>query len=142
MKFFLLFFAGLHTLIYRLSRGRLWARMIGIPVLLLTTTGRKTGKRHIKPLGYFNDRGNYVIIASSGGSDHHPAWFLNLRANPQVTIQIQDRILEAHTEIASLEERQRLWEMLIRLAPSYGSYEKRTRRVIPMIVLKPQPSPE
>ncbi len=127
----------IHLFIYRLTHGRLGSEMRGFNVLLLTSVGRKTGKVHTNPLGYFMDGGNYVIIASNAGLDKHPAWYHNLKANPVTTIQVKDQAIKVKAETASASERQRLWAILMKTAPGYADYEKRTSREIPLVVLQP-----
>ncbi|MEW5986541.1 MAG: nitroreductase family deazaflavin-dependent oxidoreductase [Chloroflexota bacterium] len=135
------FFLSIHVFLYRLTGGRLGGRMSwmnNMALLLLTTTGRKTGKKRTTPLGYFEDDGAYVIIASAGGSDKHPAWYYNLKSNPQVAIQVGNRRMTAVAETADPETRQRLWAKLLVIAPGYGNYEKQTTREIPVVILKPE----
>lgn len=83
------------------------------------------------------DDGNYIITASNAGRDAHPAWFLNLRADPRVTIEIKDRQIEAEAEIAAPEKRGVLWSRLISLSPAYANYARKTTREIPLIILRP-----
>ena len=123
--------------LYQRTNGKLGGKVQGLPVLLLTTTGRKTGKKRITPLGYFEYDGHYVISASYAGLDMHPAWFHNLKNNPEVKLQIQDKQLTAIAEPANPTLRQKLWDTLVKLAPGYGAYEKRTDREIPMVLLRP-----
>ncbi len=111
--------------------------MQGLQVLLLTTIGRKTGKKYTTPLGYFVENGNYVITASNAGFDTHPAWFHNLRANPHVTIEIKDQQIEAEVQVAPSEKRKSLWTKLISLSPNYANYATKTKREIPMVILHP-----
>ena len=106
-------------------------------MLLLTTTGRRSGKRRTTPLGYFADEGRYVIVGSNAGFNYHPAWYHNIKANPRVTIQVKDKALNATAEVAEPAERQRLWDKLMTIAPLYGGYEKQTKREIPLVVLHP-----
>jgi len=110
--------------------------MRGFRVLLLTTTGRKTGKSRTTPLGYFEDDGGFVVVGSNGGQDAHPAWFLNLRNNPRATLQVKAARFPAEAAIASSPDRARLWARLMQVAPTYGQYEKSTRREIPLVVLR------
>jgi deazaflavin-dependent oxidoreductase (nitroreductase family) len=128
-------FVGAHASIYRLSGGRLGGKM-GFPVLLLTTTGRKSGKKKTTPLGYFERDGGYIIVASNGGADTHPAWFLNLQANQAVTFQVMDNVMKAQAEIITDEKRKEIWKWVVKTAPSYGAYEKSTTREIPLVFLR------
>ena len=108
-----------------------------MPVLLLTTTGRKTGKKRTVPLGFLRDGSAYVIIASYGGLPRNPAWFLNLESEPSATIQVKKRQMQVTAETANSEKRRELWARLIEVAPGYANYEKRTTREIPMVILHP-----
>jgi deazaflavin-dependent oxidoreductase (nitroreductase family) len=139
-KRFFKFFHSIRNILvslYRLTRGKFGGRVQGLQVLLLTTIGRKTGKTYTTPLGYFIEDGKYVITASNAGFDTHPAWFYNLRANPHVTIEIEDQQLEAEAQVAPAEKRQSLWSRLISLAPGYAKYATKTSREIPMVILHP-----
>ena len=126
----------LHVFFYRLTGGRFGGEMRGLKVLLLTTTGRKSGKRRTTPLGYFEHEGGYVIIASNGGLPSNPAWFYNLKANPRVDLQVKDQQLTALAKQIPSEEHADLWKKLISLAPVYDVYTKRTTREIPLVLLK------
>ena len=123
--------------LYQRTNGKFGGKVQGLPVLLLTTTGRKTGKKRITPVGYFEYDGSYVISATYAGLDIHPAWFHNLKSNPKVALQIQDKQLTAMAEPANPTLRKQLWDKLVELAPNYGPYEKRTTREIPMVLLRP-----
>lgn len=111
--------------------------MAGLNVLLLTTTGRKSGKQRTTPLGYFEHDGSYVITASNAGADTHPAWFLNLRDDPNVRLRIRVKEFPARAEIIGAEPRNELWAKLVSLSPQYGGYAASTKREIPMILLRP-----
>jgi deazaflavin-dependent oxidoreductase (nitroreductase family) len=111
--------------------------MVGCPVLLLTTTGRRTGQQRTAPLLYLEDEENMVVVASNGGAPKHPAWWLNLKTNPEAMVEIGNRKLRVRAEEASPEERERLWPRLVEMYPSYESYRHRTDREIPVVVLKP-----
>ncbi len=136
-KFFFKRIPLIHAFVYRLTGGRVGSEMRGFKVLLLTSVGRKTGKARTNPLGYFMDGGNYIIIASNAGFDTHPAWYHNLKAHPDTTIQVKHQGIRVKAETANPAERQRLWAKLMEIAPSYADYEKQTRRVIPIVVLQP-----
>ena len=106
-------------------------------VLLLTTIGRRTGKKRITPLGYLEHDGSYVITATNAGFDTHPAWFHNLKSHPQVALQIGDKQLTAIADLADPTLRQQLWAKFVERAPGYGAHEKRTTREIPIVLLRP-----
>ena len=137
MKLFLKLVLSIYIFLYRLTSGAIGGQMAGLKVLLLTTTGRKTGQLRTTPLGYFKQDNNFVIIASNGGADRNPAWFYNLKSNPQVTIQIGKQQLAAKAEPADSEKRQQLWTELVKRAPAYEHYMQRTKREIPMVILQP-----
>jgi deazaflavin-dependent oxidoreductase (nitroreductase family) len=137
LKFLFRIFLSFSVWLYQRTNGKFGGKVQGLPVLLLTTTGRKTGKKRITPLGYFEYDGYYVISATYAGLDIHPAWFHNLKSNPKVALQIQDKQLTAIAEPANPTLRQKLWDILVELAPGYGAYEKRTTREIPMVLLRP-----
>ena len=128
---------SIYVLFYRLTSGAIGGRMAGLNVLLLTSTGRKTGKSRTSPLGYFKQDGNFVIIASNGGANQNPAWFYNVQSNPQVTIQTGREHLAAKAEVVDAEKRKQLWTELVKMAPGYDQYTKRTKREIPLVILKP-----
>lgn len=127
----------LHTYIYRATGGRLGGRMVGAPVLLLTTTGRKTGRRHTIPLLYLEDGENFVVVASNGGAPRHPAWWSNLRADPEANVEIGGRELRARAQKASPEEKEWLWPRLVAMYGAYENYQRRTDREIPVVILRP-----
>ena len=128
---------GTHAAIYRASDGRVAGRMFNSPLLLLTTTGRKTGKERTTPLMYVEDGQNLVIIASNGGAPYHPAWYLNLRANPEARVLVNDRNVRVRAEDARGEERRRLFARLVEMYPGYENYQRHTEREIPVVVLRP-----
>lgn len=129
---------AVHTFLYRLTKGRFGGRMFdAFDVLLLTTTGRKSGKQHTAPLGFIMDNDHYVICGSNGGLSTHPAWYHNIVQNPQVTIEVMDKRFRATAEVAKGAERTRLWDKLVEQAPNYKDYATKTTREIPMVVLKP-----
>ena len=127
----------LHVFLYRLTGGRFGSEMRGFKVLLLTTTGHKSGKRRTTPLGYFDHEGGYGIIASNSGQPSNPAWFYNLKTNPRVDIQVKDRELTVTAQQVPSEAHAALWSKLISIAPGYDDYTKRTTREIPLVLLKP-----
>jgi deazaflavin-dependent oxidoreductase (nitroreductase family) len=130
-------FLWIHVSLYRLTRGKFAGQIQGLGVLILTTTGRKTGKARVTPLGHFEHDGGYVVIGSNGGSDAYPSWFLNLKNNPRATIQVNDQCIEVTAEITGPETRGQLWAQLIDRAPGYAAYAKKTSREIPVVILRP-----
>ena len=125
--------------LYRLTSGRIGGRMQGLQVLLLTTKGRRTGRDRTVGLGTFEQDEAYVVVASNAGADVHPGWFFNLRSEPHVSIQLGDRVMAAEARILEGEERARVWQKLVSLAPGYARYETSTKRVIPLVALHPTP---
>lgn len=130
-------FSKLHVFLYRASGGRIGRRFKAAPVLLLTTTGRKSGKQRTTPLLYGQDADRFVIVASVGGAPKHPAWYLNLRDHPDATIQVGSRTLDVRAETVPAEERARLWTLMTRLYPGYDDYQAKTSREIPLVELTP-----
>lgn len=129
--------SALNRWAYRASNGRISGSYQGVPILLLTTIGRKTGKQRTWPLLYFRNQGRYVLIASNGGADHHPAWLLNLREYPQAVVEIGHRRIDVTAEEATGEERERLWRGAASAYPGYVRYQSRTSREIPVVILTP-----
>ena len=123
--------------LYNVSGGRIGGKMGKLPILLLTTTGRKSGKQRTLPLSYIMDDEAYVITASAGGADKHPGWFFNIRSNPQATIQVKDKHIKVTAEVAEPEKKSELWSRIVEVAPNFAGYQKRTSREIPMVILHP-----
>jgi deazaflavin-dependent oxidoreductase (nitroreductase family) len=121
--------------LYRLTGGGIGGRVQSLPVLLLTTTGRKSGKTRTVPVGFLRDGSDYVIIASNAGLPQNPAWFLNLKSHPEATIQVKRQHIQVKAETANPEKRRELWARLMEVAPGYGRYQKRTPREIPVVIL-------
>ena len=129
--------SGAHAGVYRATGGKLFGRMGKSPILLLNTVGRKSGKRRTSPLLYAMDGEDFVIIASKGGASAHPAWYLNLMANPEATVEIEDREVRVKAEEADSEEKSRLWQKMVEMYPAYDAYQEKTEREIPLLVLRP-----
>jgi deazaflavin-dependent oxidoreductase (nitroreductase family) len=129
--------SGTHEFWYRLTGGLIGGSFGHLPVLLLTTTGRKTGKKRTTPLVYLLDGDNIVIIASNGGSDHHPEWWLNLRAEPNAEVQVGGDVKAVVAAKAQGAERERLWREVNELYHGYDEYSRMTDREIPVVVLRP-----
>jgi deazaflavin-dependent oxidoreductase (nitroreductase family) len=131
--------SGVHSGVYRATGGKLFGRMGKSPILLLNTVGRKSGNKRTSPLLYVKDGEDFVIIASKGGAPTHPAWYLNLRANPDATVEIGDREVRVRAEEADPKEKGRLWQKMVEMYPTYDDYQKKTEREIPLLVLRPTP---
>jgi len=114
--------------------GHIWRR--GSKILLLTTTGRKTGNATTTPLIYESDGDRYVIVASKGGAPEHPGWYKNLAKKPDVELQVKGEVFHARAHTAEGEERDRLWKLAAQQWPDYDEYAKRTDREIPVVVLE------
>jgi deazaflavin-dependent oxidoreductase (nitroreductase family) len=108
----------------------------GMNDLLLTTRGRRSGKLRRTALVYARDGGHYVLAASNAGADRHPAWFLNLVADPNVTVQIGAQTFAGRARIATADEKRRLWELMVATMPSYQGYQEATSREIPVVVIE------
>lgn len=122
--------------------GYLWDASFGggkglVPTLLLTTVGRKSAKVLTLPLIFGRSGPNYVVVASKGGAPAHPAWYLNLQANPQVKVQVKADKFTAHAHTADAAERAALWPMMVAIYGPYAQYQAKTDRQIPVVVLKP-----
>lgn len=111
---------------------------VNAPLLLLTTTGAKSGKPFTTPLVYTRDGARIVIIASKGGFPTHPAWYHNLKANPTVTLEVGTQKFQAKATITTDPERQRLFDAQAKVMPTFNDYQKATTRQIPVIVLEPK----
>lgn len=126
-----------HRAVYRASGGRIAGSIRGVPVLLLTTKGRKSGKRRVTPLLYVADGDRIVVVASNGGSDRSPAWWLNISSDPAVEVETGRRKMAMTARAASTEERARLWPEFTSRYAGYAKYAERTAREIPVVVLTP-----
>jgi deazaflavin-dependent oxidoreductase (nitroreductase family) len=126
-----------HIATYRLSRGRIGGSVRGAPILLLNHIGRKTGEWRTSPLVYLPDGDDMVVVASRGGSRHHPAWFLNLRDMKETTVEVGGRTEPVSVRVADPEERKRLWPEVVDLYSGYAAYQRRTDREIPLVILSP-----
>jgi F420H(2)-dependent quinone reductase len=127
---------GTHKRVYRLTGGKIGGRIGKLPVLLLTTIGRKSEKPRTQPLAYTRVGDGYAVIASKGGAAQHPLWYLNLRANPLAEVTVGRDTHEVRARDAEGEERERLWRALADLYPGYDRYAQKTSRRIPVVVLE------
>jgi deazaflavin-dependent oxidoreductase (nitroreductase family) len=134
-RFLIRALSRIHGAIYRISRGRLFGRLAGMPVLLLHTSGRRSGKRRTATLTYFRDGVDLVVIGSFGGSDQPPSWWLNLQADPRARVVIAGTTSKVTARAATVEERDRLWPLVTETHPGYARYQERTARPIPLVLL-------
>ena len=117
------------------EKGHEWRP--GVPSLLLTTRGRKTGKLRRSALIYGRMGDAYIVVASKGGHPKHPLWYLNLKANPEVEIQVGSEVFKARARDARDDERPFLWERMASIWPPYDDYQEKTSRRIPLVVIEP-----
>ena len=130
---------GAHTHIYRLTNGMIGHRFPGAPpMLLLDHVGAKSGVKRTTPLVYVENPPDVVLVASKGGHPKHPAWYHNLRANPDTTVQIGAERRPVHARVATPEERERLWPKALATYSGYAGYQRRTEREIPLVILEPR----
>lgn len=125
-----------HIREYVETGGRKGKRWRGVDTLLLTTRGRRTGTLRRSALIYGVDSGNYVVVASKGGSPRHPSWYLNLCDDPEVMVQVGADVMMGKARTASGEERERLWKQMSSIWPAYDDYQERTSRRIPVVVIE------
>jgi F420H(2)-dependent quinone reductase len=129
----------LHTELYRRTRGLIGHRVpFAPPMLLLDHVGARSGRRRTSPLAYVRDGDSYVVIASKGGHPRNPGWFHNLRAHPDTTIQVGAAKRAVRARVATPEERERLWPRAVEVWGPYESYQRRTQRQIPLVILEPR----
>ena len=130
--------SGTHNAVYRVSGGRIGGRIKGLPVLLLITRGRRSGKSRTIPLLYIRDGETMVVVGSNGGSDYVPAWWLNLRAHPDAEVEIGRKRTPVTAREASPAEHARLWPEFTSHFSGYAEYAKRAAREIPVVMLEPR----
>jgi deazaflavin-dependent oxidoreductase (nitroreductase family) len=131
--------AGVHAWAYRATGGLVGHRIPGLPsMLLLDHTGAKSGTLRTSALLYIRDGENLVIVASKGGYPRHPAWFHNLRAHPNATVQVGSERRAVRAHVADAEERARLWPQVVKAYRSYSDYQSHTGREIPLVILEPR----
>jgi deazaflavin-dependent oxidoreductase (nitroreductase family) len=131
---------GIHTFVYRATGGRIGHTAPGLPtMLLLDHVGAKSGTKRTSPLLYMPDGENVFVVASKGGFPKHPAWFHNLKASPDTTVQIGRERRAVHARVATPEERERLWPIAVKTYPGYANYQARSKgREIPLVILEPR----
>jgi deazaflavin-dependent oxidoreductase (nitroreductase family) len=131
------YFSRAHIAVYQRTNGRLGAKLLWFPAALVTTTGRKSGKPRTTATLCLRDGGRVILPASFGGRAGNPLWYLNLKANPVVQVQVRDEHLSMTARDATDEERRRYWPVLIKMYPPYKNYRDATDRVIPLVVCEP-----
>jgi len=127
----------IHVFLFRASSGKIGRTMNGNPILLLTTTGRKTGKPRTTPLMYVHKDNEYLIAGSDGGANQNPTWISNLNSKPEATIEINGKTIQVKAVITSGDERDKLYENFKALWVNFAEYEKKTTRKIPVVRLQP-----
>jgi deazaflavin-dependent oxidoreductase (nitroreductase family) len=126
-----------HTRRYIESGGAEGHEWNGATTLVLTTKGRRSGRLRHNALIYVEDEGTYYVVASFGGKPHHPAWYLNLDAEPDVRIQVRDRVMDATAQTVEGSERELVWPVLLEMWPDYAEYQTRTTRRFPVVKITP-----
>jgi len=126
-----------HIRRYRETGGEVGYLWNGVPALLLTTTGRRTGEPRTSALIFGRDGDDYLVIASMGGAPRHPQWYLNITEHPEAEVQVRDEHVHVVARTASAEEKPRLWRIMAGIWPNYDVYQTRTQRDIPVVVLSP-----
>lgn len=130
-------FGPVHNAVYRVSKGRVAHRVGKAPVLLLTTTGCKSGQPRTHPLFYVADGERFVVVASNAGQDHHPGWYANLRARPEGVVEVGGRRVAVRARDADEAERAEFWPRAVAIFRGYARYARKTERQIPLVVLEP-----
>lgn len=128
----------LHVWMYHISGGRIGGSINGSPLLLLTVTGRKSGKAHTIPLAYVQHNGAYLISASAAGADKHPVWFTNLQHKLEAKIEVMGKVYPVKATVATGAERDMLYDLFKAQGANFIEYETKTTRTIPVIHLQPQ----
>jgi len=120
---------------FRRNHGKLGGWFEGAPILLIHTFGRRTGKLRVNPVMYLKDDERYLVFASKGGADTHPDWFLNLVAHPDIQMELGDDTIDVHAEEITGPEHDVLYKRQATLYPRFGEYQRKTKRIIPVIAL-------
>jgi deazaflavin-dependent oxidoreductase (nitroreductase family) len=136
--FIIKWMSRINTVMYRRSGGEgLGGTFQKIPIALLTTTGRKSGRPRVSPLYFLRDRDRVIVAASKGGAAKNPMWYLNIKANPAVSVQIKNEVLNLTARDATDDERARYWPQLVKMYPAYADYQSWTDRTIPIVICEP-----
>ena len=121
--------------IYRLAKGRVGDRLASQSILLLNTTGRRSGKTFTTPLNYYRDGEDFILVASNWGNEHNPGWFYNLINQEEAVVQVKDRPITVHASVIEGEDYERLWQLVTEKNAFYKKYQSKTRRRIPLVRL-------
>ena len=125
-----------HTIAeFHKNHGKVGGYFEGAPLLLLHTKGKRTGKTSVSPVMYLKDGDRYLVFASKGGADTHPDWFINLKAHPDIRIEVGDETIDVHAEEIKGQEHDSLYARQAKLYPNFGEYQRKTKRIIPVIAL-------
>ncbi|MFI5052817.1 MAG: nitroreductase family deazaflavin-dependent oxidoreductase [Acidimicrobiia bacterium] len=130
------FMGAAHATVFRLTKGRVGGKIGAHDVVLLTTTGRRTGQPRTVPLTYLPDGDRFVLIASNGGRDRHPAWYLNVTANPTVTVRLGGDTRTMRARVATPDEKAELWPRVVNWWKRYDGYQQKTERDIPLVIVE------
>ena len=122
---------------FRANDGKVGGRFEGKTLLLLHTTGAKSGKKRVNPVAYVRDGERYVVIASKGGAPTNPGWYYNILAHPRLTVEVGTETFQVDAKVAEEPERSRLYNKMVEMLPAFDDYRRKTERVIPVIKLKP-----
>jgi deazaflavin-dependent oxidoreductase (nitroreductase family) len=120
---------------FRKNHGKVGGNFEGAPLVLLRTVGKRSGKLHVVPVMYLKDGQRYLVFASKGGAPTHPDWYYNLKAGPDIQIELGDDTIDAHAEEITGRERDALYKRQATLYPTFAEYERRTKRIIPVVAL-------
>jgi deazaflavin-dependent oxidoreductase (nitroreductase family) len=135
------FGTGMHEAVFTATRGRVFGRVGSMPVVRLATTGRKSGKKRTTMLtAPVSEDDRIVVVASYGGDDRHPAWFLNLRDDPGVEVTMEGGTRPMRARVATADEKAELWPRVVQAYRGYAGYQERTTRDIPLVILEPLPA--
>jgi deazaflavin-dependent oxidoreductase (nitroreductase family) len=134
---FIRFFMSINSFFLRISRGRIGSKLGTQTILLLHTTGRKSGQERVIPIAYFDFEGKYLIVASNWGKDQNADWYLNLKKQPRATLDVRGKSVQVQSREAQGEEYERLWKFATEKHPPYLNYRKMTTRHIPIMVFEP-----
>ena len=134
---FIKWFMSINAFFLRVSRGRIGSKLGTQTILLLHTTGRKSGEERVIPIAYFDFEGKYLIVASNWGKDQNADWYLNLKKEPRAVLDVKGKSIQVQSREAQGEEYERLWKFATEKHPPYLNYQKKTTRHIPIMVFEP-----